>query len=184
MLTQSETAYLTNIQYFILISWPIGILIPVTMFMTTSFIYEKYQKQAVLITVAIGVIWFIVALILVPLSFFDLNSLFIVENKVGTLPDSSFKGLTLILTLLGLVVIAISGALFLITGRSSEDNTARLRGIYLGSGYLLFSISSLGDALSDAIANELFLITVRSLVILSFILVSIAIIKPSRIFNQ
>lgn len=185
IITNSESSYLGDLQYFLLISWPIGILIPVTMFMTTSFIYQQYQKEAVLISVLIGLVWFFIAFILVPMSYIELGTLFLIEGGAqGTLPDSSFKGLTLILTLLGLIVIAISGALFLITGRSSQDHVAKLRGIYLGSGYLLFSISSLGDALSDTLANELFVITVRLLVIISFILVSIAIIKPKRIFGQ
>ena len=184
VISQNETSYLSEMNYFILISWPIGILIPVTMFMTTSFIYQQYQKIAVLITTIIGLVWLLIALVLVPLKSVDINTLFIVETTPGTLPDSSFKGLTLLLTLLGLVVIAISGALFLVTGRSSQDRVAKLRGIYLGSGYLLFSISSLGDALSDTVANEFFLIIVRLLVILSFILVSIAILKPKWIFQK
>ena len=185
MTTQSETAYLTEMNYFILISWPIGILIPVTMFMTTSFIGESYQKLAVAITTIIGIIWLIIALALVPLNYIDIHTLFLVEGGGnGTLPDSSFKGLTLALTLLGLIIIAISGGLFLITGRSSQDRVAKLRGIYLGSGYLLFSFTSIGDALSDVVASEYFIVAVRLLVVLSFILISVAILKPKRIFEK
>ena len=167
-----------------LISWPIGLLIPVTMFLTTSFIGEQYQKLAVGISTVIGVLWIVIAYILVPLSYIDLKSLFVVaEYQSGTFSDSSFIGLTLLLTLLGLIIIAISGVLFLLTGRSSQDRVAKLSCFYLGSGYLLFSVASLGDAMSDVIGSDIFIIIVRMFVILSFVLVSISIIKPNKIFK-
>jgi hypothetical protein len=184
-LIQGESSFLGVKEYFILISWPIGILIPVTMYMTTSFIYEQYQKIAVIISAIIGGGWIFLSLILIPLNVISLDSsLFIVEYSAGTLPDSSFKGITLILTLLGLIIIAISGGLFVTTARSSEDRVAKLRGFYLGFGYLLFSFSSLGDAISESLANEYILIVIRFLVVLSFVLVSIAVIKPNRIFRS
>lgn len=184
MVTGSESGFLTNMQYFLLISWPIGLLIPVTMFLTTSFIGEQYQKIAVGISVIVGFLWLIIAYVLVPFGYIELNLLFTVADyQTGTLPDSSFIGLTLLLTLLGLIIMAISGILFLATGRSSQERIAKLRGFYLGSGYLLFSITSLGDAMSDALGSEIFIIIVRILVILSFVLVSIAILKPNKIFK-
>ena len=183
ILSPNNPQYLSNLEYFVLISWPIGILIPITMFMTTSFLYEKYQKLAVYITVVIGVIWYIV-IILVVLNQVDINTLFVVDTTTHTLPDSSFAGFELLLTLLGLIIIAVSGILFLVTGRSSTDHVAKLRGYYLGFGYLLFSIASFGDAKSDAFPSEYFLLIIRLLVILSFVLVSIAILKPKGIFKE
>lgn len=178
-----ESSFLSETNYFFLISWPLGFLIPVTMFLTTSFIGQQYQKIAVGISVLIGLSWMIIAYILVPLNIMGLSSLFVVVYKTGTLPDSSFVGITLLLTIFGLIIIAISGILFLATGRSSKDRVAKLRGWYLGSGYVLFAVASLGDAMSDLVASEYFVIVVRLFVILSFILISIAILKPNRIFK-
>lgn len=181
-LTSPTPKYLPILTYFVLISWPIGILIPVTMFMTTSFIGEKYRSYAVWISVVVGIIWYII-IVLVVIKQFDINSLFVVDYTTHTLPDSSFAGFELLLTAIGLVVIGIAGILFLVTGRSSTDPVAKLRGIFLGSGYLLFAIASFGDAKSDAFPSEYFLLIIRLLVILSFILMSIAILKPKRIFK-
>lgn len=184
IMTNSESSFLTEKSYFFLISWPLGILIPVTVFLTTSFIGQKYQKIVVGISVLIGLIWIVIAYILVPIKFMALSSLFVVQYNKGSLPDSSFIGITLLLTLLGLITMAVSGALFLATGRSSLDRVAKLRGLYLGSGYILFALASLGDAMSDVVSSEYFIIVVRLLVIVSFILISIAILKPKRIFES
>jgi len=178
-----DRPYIGDIGYILLASfWIFGL--PPALYVTTSLINPDKTKMYLSISLIMAMIMFIFVYILVPSGLISISSVFeSTPAEPGGLPDAKYKGIIALYLVLTIVVLFISGIMFMITAYRTNIPLVKGRAIPIGIGMLTYSLFGLIDGIAS-IDLELVLLLVRFGILISMFLLMLGVTLPGFIFKR
>ena len=175
--------YIGDQSYLMLASfWIFGL--PAALYVTVSLISPERTKIILALSIIISMLMFFVVYILVPAKVINVSTVFQSSPaEAGGLPDAKFIGFLGLYLGISIIVILVSGFLFMLTAYRTQLPLVKARAFPIGSGFIIYAIFGFLDGVVN-INLELVVVVVRLGILASLILVMLGVTIPGFVFNR